>query len=74
MGLWGSIGCLGWEFKSTSKSGTVQFDFLQLVTGLMSKLSREEWDFFWVTFWQICNQWNTAMHGGVFQHPSRSAQ
>ena len=62
------------SLSQLQKSSTAQVDFLQLVTGLMSKLSREEWDFFWVTFWQIWNQWNTAMHGGVFQHPSRSAQ
>ena len=49
-------------------------DFLQLVTSLMPRLSGEEWDLFWVICWQIWNQRNTAMHGGVFQHPSRSSQ
>ena len=56
------------------KSSIEQADFLQLVTSLMSKLSREEWELFWVTCWQIWNQRNTTMHGGVFQHPSRSSQ
>ena len=56
------------------KSSTTQVDFLQLVTSLMPKLSGEEWDLFWVTCWQIWHQRNTVMHGGVFQHPSRSSQ
>ena len=56
------------------KSSIVQTDFLQLVTSLMPRLSRKEWDLFWDTCWQIWNQRNTAMHGGVFQHPSRSSQ
>ena len=56
------------------KSCTEQNDFLQLVLGLMAKLSSEEWNLFWVICWQIWHQRNTVMHGGAFQHPSRSAQ
>ena len=48
---------------------TAQNDFLQLVTGLMVKLSSEEWNLFWVICWQIWHQRNTVIHGGVFQHP-----
>ena len=54
--------------------GTKQVDFRQLVASLMSKLSLEEWDLFWVICWQIWLQRNTVLHGGVFQHPSRSHQ
>ena len=56
------------------KSCTEQNDFLQLVTGLMAKLSAEEWNLFWIICWQRWHQRNTVIHGGVFQHPSRSAQ
>ena len=56
------------------KSGTAQNNFLQLVTGLLVKLSDEEWNLFWITCWLIWHQRNTVIHGGVFRHPSRSAQ
>ena len=56
------------------KSCIEQNDFLQLVLGLMVKLSSEEWNLFWVICWQIWHQRNTIMHGGAFQHPSRLAQ
>ena len=51
-----------------------QNDFLQLVIGIMVKLSSEEWNLFWVIFWQIWYQRNTVIHGGVFQHPSSLAK
>ena len=53
---------------------TAQNDFLQLVSGLMVKLSSEEWNLFWVICWQIWYQRNTVIHGGVFQHPSSLAK
>ena len=56
------------------KFGTEQVDFRQLVAGLMSKLSLEESDLFWVICWQIWLQRNTVLHRGVFQHPSWSHQ
>lgn len=56
------------------KSCTEQDDFLQLVIGLMVKFSSEEWNLFWVICWQIWHQRNTVIHGGAFQHPSRSVQ
>ena len=45
----------GLSLSRLQKSGTVQVDFLQLVSGLMPKLLGEEWDLFWVTCWQIWN-------------------
>lgn len=62
-------GSLGRLQKSCSK----QNDFVQLVIGLMVKLSSKEWNLFWVICWQIWNQRNTVMHGGAFQHPSKLA-
>ena len=55
-------GCLGRLQKSCSE----QNDFLQLVTGLMVKLSSKEWNLFWVICWQIWNQRNSVIHGGAF--------
>ena len=56
------------------KFGTEQDDFMQLVSGLMLKLSLEELDLFWVIRWQIWLHQNTFLHGGAFQHPSQSYQ
>ena len=56
------------------KFGTEQDDFMQLVSGLMLKLSLEELDLFWVICWQIWLHQNTVLHGGAFQHPSQSYQ
>ena len=56
------------------KAGTVQVDFGQLVASLMPRLSLEELDLFWVICWQIWLQRNLILHGGAFQHPSRSNQ
>ncbi|XP_075665494.1 uncharacterized protein LOC142635175 [Castanea sativa] len=73
--------CINLEKSSTYFSSNVSveqkawiIDKLKLVTGLMPKLSLEEWDLFWVICWQIWHPWNAVMHGGVFQHPSRSSQ
>ena len=46
-------------------------DFGQLVARLMPRLSHEELDLFWVICWL---QQNSVLHGGAFQHPSRSYQ
>ena len=43
------VGSLG----RLQKSCTAQNDFLQLVTGLLVKLSEEEWNMFWITCWLI---------------------
>ena len=64
------VGSLG----RLQKSSTAQNDFLQLITGLMAKLSSEEWNLFWVICWQIWHQRNMVIHGGVFQHPSSLAK
>ena len=56
------------------KFGTMQVDFRQLVARLMLRLSHEELDLFWVICWQIWLQRNSVLHGGAFQHPSRSYQ
>ena len=56
--LWGcgvARDVLAGSLSRLQKSGTVQVDFLQLVSGLMPKLLGEEWDLFWVTCWQIWN-------------------
>ena len=50
----------------------VQVDFGQLVASLMLRLSHKELDLFWVICWQIWLQQNSVLHGGAFQHPSRS--
>ena len=49
-------------------------DFGQLVARLMPRLSHEELDLFWVICWQIWLQRNSVLHGGAFQHSSRSYQ
>ena len=41
------------SFGRLQTSCTAQNDFLQLVTGLMVKLSEEEWNLFWITCWLI---------------------
>ena len=56
------------------KFETKQVDFRQLVASLMPKLSLEKWDLFWVICYQIWLQRNMVLHGGAFQHPSRSHQ
>ena len=56
------------------KFGTMQVDFGQLVARFMPRLSHEELDLFWVICWQIWLQRNSVLHGGAFQHPSRSYQ
>ena len=56
------------------KFETEQVDFRQLVASLMPKLSLEKWDLFWVICYQIWLQRNMVLHGGAFQHPSRSHQ
>ena len=56
------------------KFETKQVDFRQLVASLMPKLSLEKWDLFWVICYQIWLQRNMVLHGGAFQHLSRSHQ
>ena len=52
----------------------MQVDFGQLVARLMARLSHEKEDLFWVICCQIWLQRNLVLHGGAFQHPSRSYQ
>ena len=45
-------------------------DFMQLMEHLMSQLSTDEMELFWVQCWLIWNQRNCVLYGGQLKHPT----
>ncbi|XP_023921139.2 uncharacterized protein LOC112032606 [Quercus suber] len=56
------------------KSVCGQTDFSHLFVILLDRLSREELETFMVQCWLIWNQWNSVLHGGKLQDPSKLIQ
>ena len=56
------------------KSVLGQWDFMQLVEGMMDRLPTEEFELFLVQGWILWNQRNSIIHGGHVQNPAKLTQ
>ena len=68
MGLCSNVRCVAGSILKLQKGVSAFSDFMQLMEHLVSQLSTDEMELFWVQCWLIWNQHNCILYGGQLKH------